>query len=222
MLHHHTDEIGSSNPRRRRLSHGQIHKTACPPPLAFSMLRSSRLAQQSDDGTFRAVQAGLRSRRRDYGGRGSRKSNRVIWRAYGSMRIGCSNTMQSDLSAPPFYSSLLSAPCHPSLRRRVARLLSRPAGARHADVHRRSRSCRRGRRHRRHWTREKDGSARSDTVMSGNVLVRYGLTDTSKYRPAGMASAECAIRDTAAGLSERDDGRGDVSFALRQKPSQPR
>lgn len=71
------------------------------------------------------------------------------------------------------------------------------------------------------WTRENDGSARSDTVMSGNVLVRYGLTDTLEVQAGWDGFGRVRARDTVAGISEHDDGRGDAIFALRQSLLNP-
>lgn len=71
------------------------------------------------------------------------------------------------------------------------------------------------------WTRE-FARPRSDTVVVGNLLVRYGLTDTLEVQIGWDGYNFLRTRDTQPGLfAKRADGAGDMTFALRQSLRNP-
>lgn len=72
------------------------------------------------------------------------------------------------------------------------------------------------------WTRERDGPSRSDTVVVGSLLVRYGLTDTLEAQIGWDGYNFSRLQDVGSGLSaERIDGASDMTFALRQSLRNP-
>lgn len=71
------------------------------------------------------------------------------------------------------------------------------------------------------WTHETETSTRIDTVMLGDVLVRYGLTGTLEAQIGWDGYGIQRKRDRQAGLSERSNGGGDMTLALRQSLRNP-
>ncbi len=71
------------------------------------------------------------------------------------------------------------------------------------------------------WTHVRDGSGRSDSVVLGNTLIRYGLTDTLEVHVGWDGQGFGRVRAREAGLSERFDGGGDMTFAFRQSLRNP-
>ncbi|MDQ8697234.1 transporter [Hyphomicrobium sp. LHD-15] len=72
------------------------------------------------------------------------------------------------------------------------------------------------------WTGEFDRPTRTDTVVVGNLLVRYGLTDTLEAQIGWDGYNFQRMRDTRGGLfAERIDGAGDMTLALRQSLRNP-
>jgi hypothetical protein len=71
------------------------------------------------------------------------------------------------------------------------------------------------------WTLERDSTTRSDTISSGDLLVRYGLADTLEVQLGWTAFGHVRTRDRASGAISRSSGTGDVTLALRQNLSNP-
>ncbi len=71
------------------------------------------------------------------------------------------------------------------------------------------------------WTIERDATARSDSVVLGQVLIRYGLTDTLEVHVAWDGQGFGRVRARTAALSENFDGGGDATFAFRQSLRNP-
>jgi hypothetical protein len=71
------------------------------------------------------------------------------------------------------------------------------------------------------WTHVREGSGRSDSVVVGNALIRYGLTDTMEVHIGWDGYGFARACDRAAGMSERFDGGGDMTFAFRQSLRNP-
>ncbi|MDB5705616.1 MAG: hypothetical protein JWN66_2732, partial [Sphingomonas bacterium] len=60
------------------------------------------------------------------------------------------------------------------------------------------------------WTREEDSSARSDTILIGDTLVRIGLTDTVEAQIGWTPFGHVRTRDRIAGIVDTADRTGDV------------
>ena len=71
------------------------------------------------------------------------------------------------------------------------------------------------------WTTDKNGPVRSDSVVFGSTLVRYGLTDTLELRASWDGYGTSRTRDATAGTTEHDDGGGDIQLSLRQNLRNP-
>ncbi|MFB0874410.1 MULTISPECIES: transporter [unclassified Sphingobium] len=71
------------------------------------------------------------------------------------------------------------------------------------------------------WTREKDALSRTDTVEAGDLLLRFGLTETLEAQVGWTAYGHERARDRMTGLVDRSDGVGDVRLALRQNLHNP-
>jgi hypothetical protein len=71
------------------------------------------------------------------------------------------------------------------------------------------------------WTRETDGASRTDTIETGDALVRVGLTDHLEAQIGWTAYGHVRTRDRSDGGIERDGGTGDMRVALRRNLSNP-
>jgi hypothetical protein len=65
------------------------------------------------------------------------------------------------------------------------------------------------------WTREDQGNERTDTLLTGDALLRYGLTDRLEVQLGWTALGHVRDRDAMAGTIERTTATGDVTLALR-------
>lgn len=69
------------------------------------------------------------------------------------------------------------------------------------------------------WTRDRQAGARTDTVLTGDLLLRLGMTDTIEAQLGWTVYGHVRIRD-AAGIS-RTAGVGDVIAALKVNLAHP-
>ncbi|MEA3034358.1 MAG: hypothetical protein QOH04_109 [Sphingomonadales bacterium] len=69
------------------------------------------------------------------------------------------------------------------------------------------------------WTLEHSGGDRTDTLIFGDLLVRYGLTDNLEVQLGWTSFA--TVRERAAGTVNRASGTGDVTLALRRNLVHP-
>lgn len=70
------------------------------------------------------------------------------------------------------------------------------------------------------WTRDRDAGSREDTILSGDALFRYGVTDSLEVQFGWTAYGHVRQRD-ADGSIRKADGSGDVRLALRQNLAKP-
>ena len=70
------------------------------------------------------------------------------------------------------------------------------------------------------WTLDRQDGERTDTVIAGDLLVRYGLADRLELQIGWQAFGWERQRD-ATGSVERRTGTGDVRLALRRNLSNP-
>lgn len=71
------------------------------------------------------------------------------------------------------------------------------------------------------WTRERDMESRTDTIESGDLLVRIGVTDTLEAQIGWTAYGHERVRDRASGQVDRSAGTGDVLVGLKQNLHNP-
>lgn len=71
------------------------------------------------------------------------------------------------------------------------------------------------------WTSAHDGASRETTWTFGELALRYGLTNTLEVALSWDGYGITRVRDRASGLTLRDGGAGDMSFAVRQNLLSP-
>lgn len=71
------------------------------------------------------------------------------------------------------------------------------------------------------WTRDGDAARRTDTILSGDALLRVGLTPSLEAQIGWTALGMVRERDRASGAVSRVTQAGDVSLALRQNLRNP-
>lgn len=71
------------------------------------------------------------------------------------------------------------------------------------------------------WTHEKDAQSRTDTVEAGDVLLRFGLSDSLEAQVGWTAYGHERVRDRATGLVDRSAGVGDVFVGLKRNLRNP-
>ena len=71
------------------------------------------------------------------------------------------------------------------------------------------------------WTRESDSTTRSDTIATGDLLVRLGVTPQLEAQIGWGGYAHVRERDRATGARSSDDGVGDLTLALRRNLANP-
>jgi Putative MetA-pathway of phenol degradation len=71
------------------------------------------------------------------------------------------------------------------------------------------------------WTLDRQPDMRTDTIVTGDFLVRMGLDDTTEAQFGWLASGQSRTRDIASGSISRVSGGGDIVLALRKNVSGP-
>lgn len=71
------------------------------------------------------------------------------------------------------------------------------------------------------WTIEKDRSSRTDTVLIGDLLVRYGVTDKSEVQVGWTAVGFTRERQSAPRSADHNSGTGDVTVAFKHSLRNP-
>ncbi len=71
------------------------------------------------------------------------------------------------------------------------------------------------------WTLDKGDGQRKDTIDTGEVLLRYGVTGTTEVRLAWTAFGYARTRDFISGAIDRIMGVGDVTLGVKQSISHP-
>jgi len=71
------------------------------------------------------------------------------------------------------------------------------------------------------WTREKDEATRSDTLLAGDVLLRYGVDAQSEVQLGWTAYGRQRDKDRSKRLVDRSSGIGDVTLAYKRSLSRP-
>ncbi|WP_116092212.1 transporter [Sphingomonas crusticola] len=71
------------------------------------------------------------------------------------------------------------------------------------------------------WTLDKQPDTRTDTLLAGDVLARYGIGDTTELRLEWTAYGHVRIRDRISGSVSKSSGIGDVTLGLKQSVTHP-
>lgn len=71
------------------------------------------------------------------------------------------------------------------------------------------------------WTRDDDGTSRTDTVEAGEFLARIGLTDRLEAQFGWTAYGHERVRGRLTGAIDKQAGTGDVTLALRRNLRNP-
>lgn len=71
------------------------------------------------------------------------------------------------------------------------------------------------------WTRDSDAGQRSDTILTGDALLRVGLTSSLEAQIGWTALGTVRERDRASGSVEHVTRAGDMRLALRQNLRNP-
>lgn len=71
------------------------------------------------------------------------------------------------------------------------------------------------------WTLDKQPDSRTDTIVTGDVSLRYGVGDTTELRLGWTAYGHVRDRDRASGAVDRTAGIGDVTVGVKQNLSRP-
>ncbi len=71
------------------------------------------------------------------------------------------------------------------------------------------------------WTLDKQPDSRTDTILSGDLLARYGLTDSLEARVGWTAFGHVRTRDRMSGDVSRQSRVGDVTVGLKQNLMNP-
>lgn len=71
------------------------------------------------------------------------------------------------------------------------------------------------------WTHDRDAQGRTDTILAGDTLLRFGLTDSLEGQVGWTAFGHERTRDFASGALDKASRVGDVTLALRQNLRNP-
>ncbi|CCW17041.1 hypothetical protein EBBID32_13800 [Sphingobium indicum BiD32] len=71
------------------------------------------------------------------------------------------------------------------------------------------------------WVRDSDAAVRTDSVSSGELLVRVGVTNSLEAQFGWFGYSRTRTRDLQSGSLSEAGGGGDISIALRQNLSNP-
>ncbi|PTR12827.1 MULTISPECIES: transporter [unclassified Novosphingobium] len=71
------------------------------------------------------------------------------------------------------------------------------------------------------WTLDRQADQRSDTITSGDVLLRYGVTPTTELRLGWTAFGHVRTRDIPTGSIDTAQGVGDVTLGVKQNLRHP-
>ncbi len=71
------------------------------------------------------------------------------------------------------------------------------------------------------WTRDDAGGNRSDTVLTGDLLLRYGIDGKSEVQLGWTALGHNRERDSASGAIMRGHGTGDIGLAYKRSLVNP-
>jgi opacity protein-like surface antigen len=71
------------------------------------------------------------------------------------------------------------------------------------------------------WTHDDDPDTLTDTILIGDLLLRYGIADHAEARIGWTAYGHVRTRDKASGLVDQQSGVGDVTLGLKRNLVDP-
>jgi hypothetical protein len=71
------------------------------------------------------------------------------------------------------------------------------------------------------WTLDRQPDARTDTVVAGGLLIRYGLDATTEVQLGWTPYGHVRVRDRTSGEISKISGTGDILFSIRKSLSGP-
>jgi len=71
------------------------------------------------------------------------------------------------------------------------------------------------------WTLDRQPGSRTDTVLAGDVLARFGIGDSTELRMGWTAYGHVRTRDGRSGAVDRMSGTGDVTIGIKQNLMNP-
>jgi hypothetical protein len=71
------------------------------------------------------------------------------------------------------------------------------------------------------WTLDRQPDSRTDTIVAGDLLVRYGLDATTEVQLGWTSYGHVRVRDRATGEVTNTNGTGDVLLSVRKSLSGP-
>jgi hypothetical protein len=71
------------------------------------------------------------------------------------------------------------------------------------------------------WALDRQAGSRTDTILLGNALARYGVGMSTEVRLGWTAYGHVRTRDRTTGAVDRSSGTGDVTIGLKQNLSNP-
>jgi type 1 fimbria pilin len=71
------------------------------------------------------------------------------------------------------------------------------------------------------WTLDKQPDSRTDTIVAGDILARYGVGTSTEIRLGWTSYGHSRTRDIATGAVDRLSGTGDVTIGLKQNLVSP-
>jgi hypothetical protein len=71
------------------------------------------------------------------------------------------------------------------------------------------------------WTLDKTPDARTDTILAGDLALRYGIADHAELRLGWTPYGHVRSRDIASGAIDRQGGTGDVTIGLKRNLVDP-
>lgn len=71
------------------------------------------------------------------------------------------------------------------------------------------------------WTLDKTSDARTDTILAGDLALRYGIADHAELRIGWTPYGHVRSRDIASGAIDRQGGTGDVTIGLKRNLVDP-
>ena len=71
------------------------------------------------------------------------------------------------------------------------------------------------------WTRDNPADARTDTLLGGDLALRYGVADHAELRFAWTPYGHVRVRDKTTGAVTTDSGTGDVTLGIKRNLVSP-
>lgn len=71
------------------------------------------------------------------------------------------------------------------------------------------------------WTLDRQAGSRTDTILAGDMMARFGIGDSTELRLGWIAYGHVRMRDRIGGTIDRASGTGDVTIGIKQNLMNP-